>query len=237
MTDNKNRKISGKILRNGKKGAEMNKEEIFKILSDETNFEILMALFSRNELILSELDAIIAKSRSTIHRHIQDLISSGFILESKEKVIKGPIPAKYYKLNFKKFVSIPSLSMDQVQSLSEVERIKIYSQIKQTYYTMITFLSKILVKIQTFLQKLTPENSTNFEEMLNFNDPRFFATLNLLTEPQKTLYLRRFQEFSQSFMQEIMEKNMFDPQDPFKDPKPFLLTTLLAPIQSLFKNE
>jgi predicted transcriptional regulator len=50
------------------------------------------------ELSFTELAQKLGKSKSTLFPHIQELIDAGLMQISKEKKVRGSIPAKYYSI-------------------------------------------------------------------------------------------------------------------------------------------
>ena len=51
-----------------------------------------------NELSFTEIAQKLGKSKSTIHPHLHKLIDVGLVKVSKQKKVRGSIPAKYYSM-------------------------------------------------------------------------------------------------------------------------------------------
>lgn len=71
-----------------------NLEEIQK----RAQLQIVLKLLIYGELSMRELSNKTKKSKSTIHRNLEDLIRNGIVKVSKELKVRGSIKAKYYKL-------------------------------------------------------------------------------------------------------------------------------------------
>lgn len=206
------------------------------ILSDGTNFEIILALFMNRELKLTELDTYTSTSRSTVHRHLQDLLEKNIILETKEIQERGGIPAKYFGLNIEKFMAMGQVSLDDIQNMPEAKRVALYLQMQKSYETLTNFLIRILSKASDYLQNLNPRDPEKFEAEYDIKSPPFFLALNLQSEAQKNLYLQRLQEFSRDLNQELIEKKLVDPKDPLGQKSDFLIFNGLIPIRDILLN-
>ena len=73
--------------------------DLVEIFKNPIKNKLLIYLFVYGELSLTELRDKLKKSKSTVHRHLQELIQVGFIDESKEEQVRGSIKAKYYSIS------------------------------------------------------------------------------------------------------------------------------------------
>ncbi|MCF2139310.1 MAG: helix-turn-helix domain-containing protein [Candidatus Lokiarchaeota archaeon] len=214
-----------------------NIDDLTKLLADETNFEIILSLFIYQELTLSQLEEYIQKSRSTIHRHLQLLKRSELIKESKEVKVRSHIPAKYYSVNMQKLLQFPKYSMQDLQKLSDIQKQELFKTISQTYNSILVFMIKIIQKTQKILSVITQNPNKPLVEILDFQDPKLFMSLSVMTEKQRELYLTRLFEFSQKFYAELQEKHLFDPQNLGKEKFSYLLFHTIVPIEKLNNSD
>ena len=69
---------------------------VTKLFGNEIRFHILMLLHAYQELSLSEIAEKLGRTKPTVHRHLQKMIDTGVVEESKEVKARGSIKAKYY---------------------------------------------------------------------------------------------------------------------------------------------
>jgi predicted transcriptional regulator len=101
---------------------------IKKFLKNEVNFRIITLLLVHQELSLSQLALKCKTSKSTILRHVPDLIDSKIIVLSKEQINRGDRPAKYYQLS-ETFKNILLKTIDDVSDEISFQTLLIKQQI------------------------------------------------------------------------------------------------------------
>ena len=87
-------------------------------MQNEVDFEIFMYFIIYRELSLSRLNELITnKSKPTLHRHLQNLLQAGIIVEAREEKVRGHIPAKIYQLSQLALNFMPHYSQEQIENM------------------------------------------------------------------------------------------------------------------------
>ena len=128
-----------------------------ELLKNKTKFQIIINLLINNEMSMTELSKTIKKSKSTVHRHLQELIDEDLIKVSKEKQVRGSIHAKYYILTEKFYSSFElesgffhlnskSIDKNKEEFQQKIISLQIYLEfVRETIANIYNFLTTFVV--------------------------------------------------------------------------------------------
>ncbi len=202
-----------------------NTSMLIDLIKNPTNYEILMLLFMYHEISLKKLTNKISKSKSTIHRHLKKLIENGLVIESKEKKVRSHIKAKYYSINRETWSKFTSISPEQFELFDEKQKIQMYHLIIDVLIPTIIFSIKSFTKLQETLENLKISNDKDIQSFMEPQD--LHLNMNFLSKPQYEQYIKLLNDFSQKFIQIIIEEETKSPNAE----KPFLLINTIIPFK------
>ncbi len=215
------------------------KMKLLEFLSEETNFHIFTLLLIYKELTLTELAERMPKSRATIHRHLQNLVDSELIIVSKQKIIRGHIPANFYTPNMQKLYHIGQISQKDKENMTKDQERTFRRNIIQTNLSSCRLIQNNLRIAEDFLTQLDSNDENSFNQIFNLETSPLFLSFGLMTETQKELYLQEYMKFNQEFQKKIQEKQLIglDEEKPHVNFFGFLPMKLLFDIMQKGKNE
>lgn len=180
---------------------------VMNILKDNTDLEIFTLLLMYQEQSLTQLTNSINKSKPTLSRHMQKLVSCGLV-DVREEKVRG-VKAKYFSLNLAKLQSLPNISHEDLKSASHNE--EYYNILKNFLDTLksTAFLGqKMLGNFVSGLDQLdwTPKVLSQF-----FGSKMLSLSFNVLSEAQFQRYLTITQEFTIKLKSALIEEEIKDP--------------------------
>ena len=158
----------------------MNTAEIFKLLTDNTNFQIFIQLMSYSELSLSELTQNINKSKPTLSRRLNRMIEVGMI-DSYEEKVRG-VYAKHYKLSPEILKPLPHYTTEQLARLSNNEKNEIINNLKHSLIAAANFCASTLTQSKIALESLGSSINEQAENILIH--PKYYLSFMPLTEEE-----------------------------------------------------
>ncbi|WP_371802820.1 ArsR family transcriptional regulator [Candidatus Lokiarchaeum ossiferum] len=158
----------------------MNTTEIFKLLTDNTNFQIFIQLLSYSDLSLSEITQNIDKSKPTLSRRLNRMIEVGLITSYDEKV-RG-VYAKHYKLNPEILKPLPHFTTEQLTNISDEEKKEIIDNLKQSLIAAANFCASTLTQSKIALDSLGSSINEQAENILIH--PKYYLSFIPLSEDE-----------------------------------------------------
>lgn len=178
----------------------LNTTEIFKLLTDNTNFRIFIQLMSYSDLSLSDLTQNINKSKPTLSRRLNRMIEAGMIISHDVKV-RG-VYAKHYKLNPEILKPLPHYTREQLVNLSNEEKREIIENLKHSLIAAADFCASTLSQSKIALESLGSSISEQTENILIH--PKYYLSFIPLTESEYFEFQRlskKLEEKLNSFIQ------------------------------------
>lgn len=205
-------------------------EAIIDSLTDQTDFEIFMFLIIHNELSLSELTELIDKSKPTIHRHLQTLMDIGLVAESKEELVRGNIPAKYYQAIPSNLHEIPRISPNEVEKYSDQQRLNLFYKIQGMISTTTTFANTSINNFIDYLSEI--ENKKESVDSL-LKQPDLLINLNFLSKEQFMQWQPIYRNYMKDFIDMLKRTEISSPNAE----KPYVFFTSVLPFHKIFHAE
>lgn len=207
----------------------VDRDQLFGILKNEMDLEILLLLFMHHELNLSQLAEMFQKSKATLSRHMKKLVEIGIVHFRAEK-IRG-VEAKYFHADFQKFISMKTYSLDDMKKLSEKESgVKQIENLRDVILSFIIFGMKNLTDISEYLKGLTGGIDGDLVKIFS-KAPPFSYSVNFLNEEQYQKYILIQQEFGLKIW-DMMQENTADDAD-----KPYFVMNGIFPHKSFLKKQ
>ena len=203
-------------------------EEFITVIESKLKMRILMTLLIYPELTLSQLSEKMGKVKSTISKHMEELLAIGLVKRRERKYRsdkKQHIYSKVRKFGFrgKRYGDIKSLQPKEFHSFLQSE----YTINKRLFSYILEVNEQIIEYIKDFY-KLEPEDLTDeFKENVYRYDtcvPRF----RFMTKEEYIKYREKFLEFDEAFIKEMERKRQ---KEPTNTPKEYLAINELVPIK------
>ena len=212
-----------------------NEIDLVEVFKNPLKNKILIYLFVYGELSLTELRDKLRKSKSTVHRHIQDLIQIGFVEESKEEKVRGSIKAKFYSIS-KAFIKngIHYGIDDMVRDSTKIFETGDEDQIKN-YFKMMKTTIKTLKKPLEIMEKY----GENISKSINLFNPEEIQVQPLM----KMIFLnpkqiKKFKEYLRDFWKKV--ETLFEEEDNGENGSavnPFYFSFVLLNLKNLLEFE
>lgn len=161
------------------------------LMKDNTDFKIFTLLLMYHDQSLTQLTNNINKSKPTLSRHMQKLVSSGLI-DVREEKVRG-VKAKYFSLNLAKLQNIPNLSQEDLKSASHnKEFYDILKNLKDGLKSIAFLCQKML---GNFISGMDQLNWTQDVLSQFFGSNMIYISFNVLSEAQFQRYLSITEEY------------------------------------------
>ncbi len=208
-------------------------EEFLAILDSKLKIRILMTLLIYPELTLSQLSEKMGKVKSTISKHMEELLTLGLVSRRERKYRsdkKQHIYSKVRKFGFR------GKTYDDIKNATPTEA---YSIIKQEYIVNTRLFSYILEVNKQILEyiddfyQLEPEDITEayIENKYRYDKP--IPRFRFMTKKEYIEYTEKFIEFDDKFNKEMDQKRLKMPSDA---PKEYLALHELVPIKVIMEH-
>lgn len=198
-----------------------------KILQDPITFKVYLLLLTYNELSLVELTQKVGKSKPTVFRHVQKLIEADFVTESREEKVRGSILAKFYRPKMDNFAPKNPFMPDQLQSLSNEDRIRFYREICRATGVSINFIKSALDELQIYLDQKPVEEIPDF-----IMAPDIILNLQFLPEKAYNKWFEGYQKFMMEFFQS-MQAEILNPDIE----RPYALILGVLPVKKIYNRQ
>jgi predicted transcriptional regulator len=187
-----------------------------------------------NELSFTEIAQKLGKSKSTIHPHLHKLIDVGLVKVSKQKKVRGSIPAKYYSMvpNAMEKTLFTTLDVSKGINKEMSQNVINASKSKINYSKLILDMSinfwEIIERLDDSEKKV--EILKNIPTIKHYNDlkyGRFNHTRFFLTEEQYRRWLELYFDLAIKFDTEISKEYN---ENPNVD-RPYYFFAFILPIK------
>ena len=202
-------------------------QNIIDSLTNRIDYEIFMQLIIHNELSLSELTELIDKSKPTIHRHAQSLLEAELIYESKEEIVRGNIPAKFYKANPSKLQAVPRITPNHIKDFTDAEKRDLLRQIQGMINSTVSFANSSFENFSAYLQELGNDRE-KLDRFLRY--PDLLLNLNFLSKRQ----FAKWQDLYRDYMMKFLEMMRETETDDDTTRKPYVYFTSMLPFHKIF---
>ncbi|MHA1112259.1 MAG: hypothetical protein ACTSRE_14225 [Promethearchaeota archaeon] len=208
-------------------------EEFMAVFESKLKIRILMTLLIYPELTLSQLRDKIGKVKSTISKHMEELLAIGLVNRRERKYRsdkKQHIFSKVKKLGFRGqcYEDIKLLQPKEFHSVLKSE----YTINKRLFSYILEVNEQVIEYIKDFY-KLEPEHLTDeFKENVYRYDtcvPRF----RFMTKEEYIEYREKFLEFDETFIKEMERKRLKEQKN---TPKEYLAINELIPIKIVMEH-
>ncbi len=195
-----------------------NAGNLIEVLSKKSRFQIFINLLVYPELSLTELSESIGKSKSTIHRDLQELIESGIIREHRQD---SSTKSKYYVIQKKSIFQDLQIitSPEKMNKLSAEERKSAFnlllSMIDSAFFILensIGIVTKYVERFKEAKQDLSlPDNETFLRWIKEFGVSLRFVPLSNKTFPIYEKHLKNFvSEVSSELLSNDLQEDLFN---------------------------
>ncbi|UYP45909.1 hypothetical protein NEF87_002194 [Candidatus Lokiarchaeum ossiferum] len=206
----------------------IDREQLFEILKNEMDLEILLLLFMHHELNLTQLAEIFHKSKATISRHLKKMVEIG-IVDFRSEKIRG-VEAKFFHADFQQFLSIKSYSIEDTKKMGKEDQgVRQLENIRDVILSLLIFGKKNLDDISDYLRNLSSGVDGELVKMFS-KEPPFSYTINFLTEEQYQKYKLIQQEIGMKVWQ-MMQETKTNNAD-----KPYFVINGIFPHKSFLKK-
>ncbi|MBN2156696.1 MAG: winged helix-turn-helix transcriptional regulator [Candidatus Lokiarchaeota archaeon] len=212
----------------------LDSEKHAKILDSGLKVRILMMLLIFPELTLTELSAKMGKAKSTISKHIKELIKIGLI-DVRQQHYRGSIKQKIYSARKKRgYRGRTYEDLKQVSPHEFIEHLHEEFLINLRLFTYIQETNQqILMYISDFYDNITQKDITEefVEEKYRYNTciPRII----FLTKEEYIDYRNRFLIFERDYIYEMEQTRMRTSGE--EKPKEYLVVHELIPIREILE--
>lgn len=207
---------------------------LLSALKSKIKYIILLRLLIHNELSLTQLSNKLDRSKSTLHRHIKDLIKKNLVQISKEKKVRGSIKAKYYELT-SKFLSnlnvdggVKKLSLKSLKSNDS--NFKEKTKFIRSNIFLIRNILKLFYEYVEMIDTIHREKNKLYHEEFEYLDPN--VNIFFLNESQFEEYIILINEFHKK-LKNILDQNGNN-GDGSKD-KSYLISSISLKVEKLLE--
>ncbi len=195
-----------------------NAGNLIEVLSKKSRFQIFLHLLVYPELSLTKLSESVGKSKSTVHRDLQELIEAGIIKEHRQD---SSTKSKYYVIQKKTiFQDLHMItSPDKMDKLSAEERKNTFnllmSMIDSAFFILensIGIVTKYVERFKEAKQDLSlPDHQTFLRWMKEFGVSLRFAPLSNKTFPIYEKHLKNFySEVNSELLTSELQEDLFN---------------------------
>lgn len=224
----------------------MNKQtyqKIMEIYESQIKMHIVNFLEIYHELSLTELSEKLEKSKSTISKHVKELLNIAgegrSFIKVREEKFRGSIKQKIFSRNniplfFGKTYDemkecTPEQMYDYLRNEEHLINIRFFSLLKEVISQSIEYINEFYAKIS--LKDLDDDFK---EKIYRYNTciPRIMY----YTEAEYLDYRKKFIQFDEDFLKETEKKRLKYPSS-VNVPKEYLVTHTLLPIKRILDKE
>ena len=148
------------------------------------------------------------------------------LFRSREEKVRGSIPAKFYRPKMDNFAPKNPIMPNQLQSLSNEDRIRFYREICRATGVSINFIKSALDELQSYLDQKPVEEIPHFVVA-----PDISLGLQFLTENAYKKWTEGYQKFMMEFFQS-MQAELLNPDNE----RPYALILGILPVKNIYKN-
>jgi predicted transcriptional regulator len=209
-------------------------DEYAKILDSSLKVRALMMLLIYPELTLTQLSEKLGKVKSTISKHMEELVSLGLVQRRLRKYRsdkKQHIFSHVKKFGYrgKTFEDLKNTKPEKLHSYMQEEFLinrRLFSYIQEVNQQILLFISD-------FYKKCEPKDYT--EDFMN-NIYRYntcVPRLKFMTKEEYIEYRKEFLKFDDKFIERMEEKRLKEPNN---KPKEYLAIHELLPIRQVLDH-
>ncbi|MBY9005556.1 MAG: winged helix-turn-helix transcriptional regulator [Candidatus Lokiarchaeota archaeon] len=210
--------------------------ESVAFLKNKISLGIILRLLMFQELSFTELSKALKKSKSTIHRNVQDLMKSGLIHISKEVKVRGSIKAKYYKIsedfiNFLALKNEDSFSIIKNEIIDDIKLESYMNKIKTKIAIVKNPLEGLNNYVNNLHDKATLDNSQSiYNEIQNNIEPNISTML--LSRAQFKQLIEHIKEFYKNL--KIITKEVKNNENTTE--KPYIFSMFFFKIKEVLES-
>ena len=199
------------------------------IEKSEIRMKIRGLLTIYNELSLTELCAKIGRSKSTVHPHLQLLIEYNIVQVTREKKVRGNIPAKYYSLTpnaheLLEFAGVDiSGGIDEQLADSIIKSGKNFNKYHKTLLEM---------HIKFFNKLAKSGDAAKILREMKYYTEGYTGTTFYLTEDQLKRWRKLYFDLSIDFYKQVIKENKENPNTE----KPYYFFAKILPLKKIYEE-
>ena len=209
-----------------------------EVLKSKVRLEIFFLLTVYRELSLTDLSKLANKSKPALHRHLQKLIDSGFVRESKEEKVRGSIKAKYYELVTDMIRQVQPINREMLRKTTDPEKrlelLKDLIKMDRSQYFFANASLDFLKRYTEQLEELIKDSPNDIDWESLIDTYQFQQSVFLFSKDTYQTYLESYEELANKVikMEEDYETEHGEPPN-----MQHLVVLTYIPVQKLLELE